>query len=153
MLKGSRAVKNAAFLLQHLPKRTECAPSSLFAILSSQFPLFYPQEPVSRMSSREKNGRKHNHPARNHAGRNHRDGAQAATINKPLPKLTSNELRILLVSALLAVAAGIWAYWDSFLYLWKVWESDPDYSHGYLVAPLAVFFLYLRRKSFPGVRP
>jgi exosortase len=35
------------------------------------------------------------------------------------------------------------------------WESQPDYSHGFLVAPLAILFLWLRRSRFPidSVRP
>ena len=33
-----------------------------------------------------------------------------------------------------------------------VWKSEPDYSHGYLVLPLAALILYLRADSFPGIR-
>jgi exosortase len=33
----------------------------------------------------------------------------------------------------------------------NTWNSEADYSHGYLVAPLALFFLWARRESFPGI--
>ncbi len=51
----------------------------------------------------------------------------------------------------LALAAGIWAYWPTLLKIGTAWEREPDYSHGYLVIPLAIFFLWMNRKSFPGV--
>lgn len=31
------------------------------------------------------------------------------------------------------------------------WRTEPDYSHGYLVIPLALTLLYSRRHSFPGL--
>jgi exosortase len=34
--------------------------------------------------------------------------------------------------------------------LTAAWLREPDYSHGFLVAPLALAFLWLRRDSFPG---
>ncbi len=35
------------------------------------------------------------------------------------------------------------------------WERQPDYSHGYLVIPIALFFLYSRRATLPWetIRP
>jgi exosortase len=36
--------------------------------------------------------------------------------------------------------------------LGKAWAREPDYSHGFLVAPLAAAFLWLRRDRFPGIR-
>lgn len=32
-----------------------------------------------------------------------------------------------------------------------MWESTPDYSHGFLVVPVAVAFLYFRRDRYPGI--
>jgi exosortase len=55
----------------------------------------------------------------------------------------------LLPAALAAVFA--WAYWPTFLELVAAWERSPDYSHGYLVVPLALFFLWVRRDEYPGV--
>ncbi|MGE3638844.1 MAG: exosortase [Pirellulales bacterium] len=46
-------------------------------------------------------------------------------------------------------AIGIWAYWETLVRIVRTWSADPDYSHGYLVLPLAVFFLWLRRRDCP----
>ncbi len=47
------------------------------------------------------------------------------------------------------VALGAWSYWPTIVGLIRVWDSSPDYSHGYLVLPLAVLFLWLRRDRLP----
>jgi exosortase len=31
------------------------------------------------------------------------------------------------------------------------WRTEPDYSHGYLIIPLAIVLLYARMDSFPGL--
>lgn len=49
------------------------------------------------------------------------------------------------------LAAGVWAYWPTLVEMVTAWEREPDYSHGYLVAPLSIFFLWWKRASFPGV--
>jgi exosortase len=38
-----------------------------------------------------------------------------------------------------------WVFWPSLVELAEVWESDPQYSHGYLVPLFAVGLLWLRR--------
>jgi exosortase len=53
-----------------------------------------------------------------------------------------------------AVAVGLlgvlaWSYWSTFVELVHIWDSSPDYSHGYLVVPLAVWFLWRRRGTLP----
>ena len=47
-------------------------------------------------------------------------------------------------------AAAAWAYWPTLVSLAEVWEREPDYSHGYLVIPLFLLFLYIRRDAFPA---
>jgi len=47
-------------------------------------------------------------------------------------------------------AAFVWSYWPTLVELVAAWNRDPDYSHGYLVAPLAILFLWARRDLFPG---
>ena len=44
----------------------------------------------------------------------------------------------------------VWAYWPTLVGLVRAWDSNPDYSHGFFVAPLAVLFLWIRRDSYPG---
>ena len=46
---------------------------------------------------------------------------------------------------------GGWAYWPTLAELAATWSREPDYSHGFLVAPLAAYFLWVRRQSFPGI--
>ncbi|QDT73331.1 exosortase/archaeosortase family protein [Lacipirellula limnantheis] len=55
---------------------------------------------------------------------------------------------LLLGSAALLAAIG-WAYWPTLSAMVHAWETQPDYSHGYLVAPLAALFLWTRRASLP----
>ncbi len=55
----------------------------------------------------------------------------------------------MLGGAILA-AAFVWAYWPTLVSLIATWNREPDYSHGFLVAPLAVYFLWVRRDRFPG---
>ena len=47
-------------------------------------------------------------------------------------------------------ALFIWAYWPTLVNLAAAWDREPDYSHGYLVPPLALLFLWMRRDRFPG---
>ncbi len=53
------------------------------------------------------------------------------------------------VGAVALVAAFVWSFWPTLAELVAAWEREPDYSHGYLVAPLALFALWLRKDSFP----
>lgn len=52
--------------------------------------------------------------------------------------------RMLIPLALLAVALG-WAYWTTFVDLIHAWNSNQDYSHGFLVPVFAGFLLWSRR--------
>src|SRR4051794_40283432 len=47
----------------------------------------------------------------------------------------------------LAVPAGclLWSYWTTLADLAQVWNSNPQYSHGFLVPLFAAALLYLRR--------
>lgn len=47
------------------------------------------------------------------------------------------------------LAAMIWSYWPTLTTVVEAWINQPDYSHGILVAPLAVLFLWLRRDQMP----
>jgi exosortase len=54
--------------------------------------------------------------------------------------------------AILLGAALVWAYWPTIGKMVAAWSKQADYSHGFLVPPLAVFVLWVRREQFPGVR-
>lgn len=47
-------------------------------------------------------------------------------------------------------ATAVWAYWPTLVELVETWDSQPDYSHGFLVAPVALYFLWARRATYPG---
>lgn len=51
------------------------------------------------------------------------------------------------VAGLLMLAAVIWAYWPTLAEMVHAWNHQPDYSHGYLVLPIALFFLWSRRST------
>src|SRR5262245_6549831 len=55
----------------------------------------------------------------------------------------------LAVGGLLLLLAILWSYWPTVLEMVRQWDRQPDYSHGYLVAPIALFFLWSRRAGFP----
>lgn len=50
-----------------------------------------------------------------------------------------------------AVLAGTlaWSYWPTVVSMVATWEREPDYSHGFLVVPIAAYFLWVRRARFP----
>ena len=47
-------------------------------------------------------------------------------------------------------AAFFWSYWPTLGSIVQVWDHVQDYSHGYLVPPLALFFLWARRHRMPA---
>lgn len=66
--------------------------------------------------------------------------------SKKLPSWCNRQFA---VTVTLLSAVFLWAYFPTLRELVDVWEREPDYSHGYLVIPLFIFFLYLRRESLP----
>jgi exosortase len=51
------------------------------------------------------------------------------------------------------LGVGVWAYLPTLQGLVHTWNTVADYSHGFLVIPLAIVFLVVRQKSCPGVGP
>lgn len=55
---------------------------------------------------------------------------------------------------LLALAAGTgilaWAYWPNLQDLYAVWSTEPNYSHGKLVVPIAIAILWQRLTDSDG---
>ena len=60
-----------------------------------------------------------------------------------------SEGKWLILGGLVMVAALVWSYWPTLAEMVTQWRREPDYSHGFLVLPIAVFFLWSRRSSFP----
>jgi len=59
--------------------------------------------------------------------------------------------RLQLIYGALILAAGIWAYWPTLLSIVHTWNHVPDYSHGFLVVPVAIYFLWAQRQRCPGI--
>ena len=51
----------------------------------------------------------------------------------------------------MAGTLGLWLFGPTLRSLVQVWNTESDYSHGYLVAPFAVVILWIRRQSWPAV--
>jgi exosortase len=76
--------------------------------------------------------------------------AAAATGEAPPVDAPSRTRRTLIGIGVGVLAATFaWAYWPTLAGLVRAWNREPDYSHGFLVAPLAVFFLWARRDRLP----
>ncbi len=56
-------------------------------------------------------------------------------------------------AALVLAGAFVWCYWPTFGSLVDAWLNVPDYSHGFLVVPLAVYFAWARRSRMPAFSP
>jgi exosortase len=73
-----------------------------------------------------------------------------------VPKATQPPSRLKFNSktqvAWLAILVGtfFWSYWPVLQELVTAWNREPDYSHGYFVLPVAAYFLWTRRQTFPG---
>ena len=52
----------------------------------------------------------------------------------------------------LLVATFTWAYLQTLLEMEFQWRTEPDYSHGYVILPLALALLWTKRETFPGFR-
>lgn len=65
------------------------------------------------------------------------------------PAKTINAIAALVVF----VALFAWAYWPTFAQLAERWYRVPDYSHGFLVIPCALLFLWARRSTRPPLSP
>lgn len=67
----------------------------------------------------------------------------------------SGQFRIPIYFGVPALLATLWAYGSTLAEIADRWNSDPQYSHGWLVPVFAVYLLYQRRRSIPpeGLTP
>lgn len=55
----------------------------------------------------------------------------------------------LIGGAVVLAVAFLWSYWPTITETVNQWVTQPDYSHGFLVIPIALFFLWTRRSKMP----
>lgn len=80
-------------------------------------------------------------PAKPVIGVSKRAGAETSGGSGPLPLIP------VLITVALASAALLWSYAGILHDVQRGWDREPDYSHGYLVAPIAAYLLWSRRDS------
>jgi exosortase len=57
------------------------------------------------------------------------------------------------IAGAMLLGSFLWAYWPTLLNFIKAWNNEPDYSHGYLVPPLALCMLWFRRDRLTLEKP
>ena len=76
-------------------------------------------------------------------------GAPGSSLRDEREGDPPSEPKWLIFGGLVMVAAFVWSYWPTLVDMVAQWIRQPDYSHGFLVLPIALFFLWSRRSSFP----
>jgi exosortase len=66
------------------------------------------------------------------------------------PADAQRTVRLRVGFAILLAGCGVWSYWPTLENLVSTWIRVPDYAHGFLVIPLAAYFLFIHRDRFPG---
>ncbi len=107
-----------------------------------------------RTNQRKRNARLKTAPTRSQASDNRseikpskKDELQELKAKTP----TGSTVHLLMVVSVLTFVVFVWSYWPTWMNLVSQWNQVPDYSHGFLVAPLAGLFLWIRRDQFPGI--
>ncbi len=75
---------------------------------------------------------------------------EAAQATRPAEPSISPTGRVVAAAALVLVGALAWSFHSSFAYLMRRWE-DSNYSHGWLIIPIAAAILWQRRDRLAGV--
>src|SRR6056297_933928 len=78
---------------------------------------------------------------------------QSPELTGPAERPTKSQwLGKILPAAILFSLTVLYAYWPTLKWIEEAWRYEPDYSHGYLVIPLAGLLLWNRRDSMPPFR-
>jgi exosortase len=67
--------------------------------------------------------------------------------------MTHRQLLPISICAVFLSLAFLWSYWPTITEVVDSWNLNPDYSHGYLVVPVALLFLWVKRDRCPGLAP
>ena len=87
-------------------------------------------------------------------------GRPVTPKQSPQPVRTAAPLRLpvdlafektrLFILAVIMIPLCIWGSWPSWCSMVYEWYYTSDYSHGFLVIPATILFLWMRRDSYPG---
>jgi exosortase len=80
-----------------------------------------------------------------------REGSKKRSRTAPERDVTNRGRMELFLCIVPILACFAWAYWPTLVRMVDAWERQPDYSHGYFVVPLALYFCWARRDRFPGM--
>lgn len=75
--------------------------------------------------------------------------ASAPTSLEESSEVQSTRQQKLLVASAVG-AAFCWSYWPTLGQFIHAWQTQPDYSHGWLVVPVAAYILWQRRAECPA---
>lgn len=85
------------------------------------------------------------------AGKAAQDSTPTASKRHASQPLTEVAPAVWWSTMVLVATLFVWSYWPVLLGLFDQWNRVPDYSHGILVAPLAIWFLWITRDSLAGL--
>ncbi len=80
--------------------------------------------------------------------RRRRPAVTAAAVSSPSPPPVA-----MIVAAVLVLGGGLIAFWGTLGELVGQWIREEDYSHGWLVMPVALAILWVRRDRRPALGP
>ena len=100
---------------------------------------------------------KHSFGVEGHRPTGSKHPTQAPPVRRSVPVVTVRfpidapfeRFRLIFLAAIM-VPLCIWASYPSWGSMVYEWYYTDDYSHGFLVIPATLLFLYLRRDSYPG---
>jgi len=75
--------------------------------------------------------------------------APAPSTGAPTSAAAPIGSRWLVLAGMAMLAVFAWSYWPTLSNMVHAWINQPDYSHGFIVLPVALVFLWLRRDRFP----
>lgn len=71
-------------------------------------------------------------------------------VAKPVVALPTISDRYVQIAIVVSAIGILWSYWPSWIVLTRMWETEPDYTHGWFVIPITVYMLWNFRSSMPA---
>jgi exosortase len=102
------------------------------------------------MSKSQRRHRSRSRQRRNSTNEQGGKTTQSAQAKSEQLAADASRTKLLIIGLAVVGGAFLWAYWPTLVDLVQAWEREPDYSHGFFVAPLAIYFLWYRRDLKPA---